>query len=147
MKTLRDLELATHEFFGRHWNPSRFGAAPKWSEPWPLIGPRPNTNKQGTYAFLSRNEIIYVGVGGRRGQGIYIGCGLGARLNEYTRVKEGGRSIDESRRSYVMVPQWAEVDHVVTIGFEREYSYLAAALEVFLIRELRPNRNVKKPGQ
>lgn len=148
MNTKKDLIQATEEFFVRHWNASQCKglAPPKWSEPWELVGPTPYGFKQGTYAFLSRGEVIYIGVGASRGRGIYGGCGLGKRVQGYTPAQEGWRQVPEEKRLYHMSPEWSEVDRIMTIGFDREHAYLSYALEIYLIRTLVPKRNRNRPG-
>ena len=39
---------------------------------------------------------------------------------------------------------WEEVKDLGTIGFQKEYTYLAAALDDFLIKRLNPIRNTNK---
>ena len=143
------LKKETDEFFSLHWNQGEIGYPPPlWSLPYLFIGSTPNHDKQGVYAFLRNDEVIYIGVGASRGSGKYVGAGIGARLHgKYLRVKEGGRSIEDLKRPYKLIDEWKEVDQIITIGFKRENSYIAYALESYLITKLSPQRNMQKPGQ
>ena len=147
-QSIEGLKKATWEFFRAHWNLDRINKWPPcWSDRYYLVGPLPNNHLQGNYAFISKEEVVYIGVGAGRNPGRYEGAGLGSRLNKYMRVKKGGRSVPEVSRPYEFIEQWADVDSLVTIGFDREEAYLAYALEVFLISSLDPKYNSQKPGQ
>ena len=137
MATEQDLKQATKEFFDRYWNPQN-GDPPEWGEYWYFDGTIPNHDKRGCYALYAGDEIIYIGVGKGKSSGIYIGSGLGARLNSYWEINK-----DEfSGNQYKPTADWNKVTSIQTIGFEEEYYHLAAALEVFLIERMRPERNV-----
>ena len=144
MITVSDLGKKTNDFFDLHWGENIKEKAPKWSEEkWIFKGSIPNREKPGCYALLSKDEtIIYIGVGAGKGQGgIYKGWGLGHRLKRYWRVKKNKKHCHLENREYEPTEKWNDIAAIITIGFPKEYWYLAYALEQFLIAELNPPRN------
>lgn len=142
-----DLSRSTAAFLDLHWPQGE--DRPAWSEPWMFAGTIPNQESKGVYAHLQDDAVVYVGVGAGRGPGIYDGAGLGSRLHRYWK-----RHPTEPRTS-AGVPQYAPTDvfgvstkaaAIVTIGFPAERSYLAYALEAYLIGELQPEKNVVGVG-
>lgn len=93
----------------------------------------------GLYALLAGNTVIYIGLGNSRGGGIYQERGISRRLGAHvlSLAPEG------CEKSYVLQPRWqaAGVTDIGTIGFPAGLSYLAPALEDFLIGELNPPEN------
>ena len=144
MITLERLKAATEDFFTRHWVERELGPKPTfWDGRWEFKGTVPNHDKPGCYALLSGKEVVYIGVGARRGAGRYEGMGLGARLTHVWKTKGGQRTGE-----YEPEKKWADrkIDAVATMGLPRKYGYLAYALEAFLISSLVPKYNVTKPG-
>ena len=86
----------------------------------------------------SKDELVYVGIGiGKNGNGLYTGHGLGNRLNRIWK--------SASKNEYVPLPKYDFVNHIRTISFEGEdlsSFWLAAALEVYLIQVLKPEKNL-----
>ncbi|MFY0628443.1 MAG: hypothetical protein JXR07_19255 [Reichenbachiella sp.] len=134
MKTQNELKHATDTFFKLYWNPSN-GAAPHWSEHWQFENTIPNHDKRGCYALFKGNEIIYIGVGIGKSFGTYHGSGLGDRLKRYWRLNKN------EGKQYEPTSEWTDISSLITIGFDEVHYPLAAALEVYLIRELSPKRN------
>lgn len=137
--TVRDLMEFTRDFFVKHWNAAELYDPPNWSEPYEFKGPLPNHDKQGVYAFIKEDEVIYVGVGTSKGSGRYRGHGLGKRFQAYS--KAVGDDIYE-----VTALQLKDSNYMLTIGFESGQSYIANALELFLISKMDPEFNQNKPG-
>lgn len=104
----------------------------------------PNNGSRGCYAFFNeRDELLYVGIGiGKNGTGRYTGHGLGSRLN---RIWE---TIPGERGEYRATEPYRYVHHIRTISFGEEEGpfWLAAALEIFLIHNLKPRKNVTYKG-
>ena len=137
MKTIKDLKDKTNKFFELHWpNHNNY---PKWSDVWKFLGPIPYNENQGCYALLKNNEIVYIGVGLSKGYGIYTGAGLGNRLHKYWRKKRN--NLLSEKAEYEPSKEYEnKIDGIITIGFPK-YNYLAAALELYLISELKPPMN------
>lgn len=139
--TIEDLKRLTSVFFKRHWNQSVLGSnVPQWSEPWYFEGGIPNNGSRGCYAFFNqKDDLLYVGIGiGLNGTGRYTGHGLGSRLNRIWETIPGERGKYQATESY------SHVHHIRTISFGEEGGpfWLAAALEIFLIYNLKPEKNV-----
>ena len=107
-------------------------------------GKVPNGKSKGCYAILEGEEVVYIGLGAKRGSGIYRGHGLNGRLKRYSRWDRISLS---EKRVRVPVKQWSNVMSIHTIGFPEEYSYLAHALEIFLLRRLSPRKNTQLVGE
>lgn len=130
-----DVQAKAAEFFHRHW-PTVLGSFPAWNDEWNLHGSMPGHDSQGIYVLMSKTgAVLYIGVGASLGDGIYIGCGLGARIKRYIRVSKR----ENNETSYSPKSEWAErgLSKIVTLSFEKEYAYLAYALEAYLLRELK----------
>ncbi|MBA4304435.1 MAG: hypothetical protein C0424_09445 [Sphingobacteriaceae bacterium] len=112
---------------------------PIWSRPWDLSSEIPNQSKRGCYAILSGDEVIYIGVALGKSTQQYAGAGLGDRLKRYWQLNPNRNALGQNR--YQFRDDWKEATTLVTLAFEEEYFYLAAALEIYLIRELKPRRN------
>jgi|GEM_PF-3490119 len=136
-----ELDTCTKAFFARHWN-ADCGTEPEWLQPVSIpLHTFPSGEKSGCYAFFKDGVLLYVGVGIGHGQERYRGAGLGARFWHYF---GWDKNIPEQKRLYNLKPNRFEKaggTHLTVIPFEYEYAYLAAALEVYLIRELKPPLN------
>lgn len=131
MVNVDDLKLKTIEFFDKFWHGK--DSYPSWSEPWFFKGELPHNESKGCYAHILNNEITYVGLGIGKSYG---GSGLGSRIKSYWRFtgnKEGSLRIYE--------PTVKDVDSIITIPFNKDDFYLAAALEVYLIQNLDLKKN------
>lgn len=137
--TTSDLITSTNNFLDIHWNHEKLGPLPNWSEQWNFEGPIPNHKYRGCYAFFNgQDELVYIGIGlGKNKAGRYIGHGLGNRLNRIWKTASKGKYVQESGYEYV--------NHIRTISFENDISspfWLAAALEIYLITQLQPEKNI-----
>lgn len=136
-----NIDEATELFFSRHWVRSAIGSEPpRWVE-WKsfLFGPVPNHDKAGCYALFRNTELVYVGLGASKGSGIYTEHGLATRLMKNVLCKDWSKEGDWAKLN----PKWDYITSLRTIGFAADTSYLAASLESFLIRQLRPPENKK----
>lgn len=99
-----------------------------------MIGTIPFYDRKGCYALFSDSELLYVGVAAE--------ATLAARLSGYTRVAEKGFSCAD--RPYKPVPDLEAkgLNRIYTLCFPDERSYLASALEKYLIRKLQPRENI-----
>ena len=151
--TIKDLEAKTEEFFQLHWNPEKHGDQPEWKS-WKFKGPIRNNNKRGCYALVNDKYIEYIGVGAGKSVERYEGSGLGDRLKKYHQLNKienkRKKTILAEERTYMPRAEYREwLTEILTIGFPgppdnvgtRDAGYLAASLEVFLIKELKPKRN------
>ncbi len=128
----------TDSFFNLYWK-NEYGQRPIWaSKEWTYNGSIPNNDKRGCYALFTNDNIIYIGVGIGKSFGQYHGSGLGDRLKEYWKVNKSSTG-----NQYIPTDNWKEVTGILTIGFDENHYPLAAALEVFLIRELSPAKNTQ----
>ncbi|MBW2005003.1 MAG: hypothetical protein JRI72_10410 [Deltaproteobacteria bacterium] len=140
MEAISKLKSVTKEFSDKHWCEQEIDkSAPEWSEAYFLQGSMPNHDKQGVYAFLTKHEVIYIGVGASRGSGRYRGHGLGSRMQDHMKCIGPGTYEAKDKKL-------EEADYIVTIGFDIEQAYLAYALESFLISRLNPKHNRNAPG-
>ncbi len=140
---LEKMKRETIRFFELHWNKEAHGEVyPEWKA-WYFHKTIPNHDKRGCYALIKEGRVEYIGVGIGKSTKRYEGSGLGDRLKVYYRVDKakneelGIRKIEE--RYYK--PKWEGVTVIWTIGFCEDVSYLAAALEIFLIQRLNPTAN------
>ena len=145
-----DIEELTEEFFSRHWNDPDV-KAPRWSEPWPVTGqpPIPNGTLQGCYCLYQGIDLVYVGLGASRGSGLYQRHGIGNRLYSHVLRVDKSKPFIDGKGFYKPSPKWPDISHLRTIGFASEYSYLAPALELFLLNCLPAElklRNTQRPG-
>lgn len=141
MTTIKDIQKETNLFFEKHWSQKITENYPKWKYNWKWEGSLPNYEKGGVYTLFNDDaQLVYVGLGISRGGGQYKECGLSRRLLSHviTTNKEKGRGY------YVPQSNWPEVKSIATIGFDKEYTYLAAALEIYLIEKFKPHRNNQK---
>ncbi|GAA5214665.1 GIY-YIG nuclease family protein [Corallincola platygyrae] len=144
MPTFNDLKEATDVFFKRHWDKSSHTQPYEWVANWPWRGSVPHHDKAGVYALIDgEGEIVYVGLGASRGGGLYKEHGISRRLLSHVITTDTAKG----RGNYKPKPKWQGVVDIAAIGFSPNFSYLAPALEDYLIGELEPKRNkVKKKG-
>lgn len=138
MITIDNLISTTNDFFSCYWNPKN-GKIPIWEKSeWVFNGTIPNHDKQGCYALLKNDEIIYIGIGISKGSGVYKNHGLGYRLKRYFKVN---KNLQLNPNKYLPTENWQNLTSVITIGFPNEHFCLAAALEIYLVYHLNPSRN------
>ncbi len=135
MITEQNLKETTERFFSLYWN-IEDTEYPMWSNHWYFKGTIPKNDKRGCYALYKNDEVIYIGVGIGKSFGKYSGSGLGDRLKRYWRINKTGIG-----NQYLPSDNWPEVTSISTICFDEKHYPLAAALEIYLIRELNPPKN------
>ncbi len=144
MVSLQDLHTRTTDFLVLHWPKGE--PQPEWSAPWTFVGTIPNQELQGVYALVHGDDVVYVGVGAGKNPGQYEGAGLGRRLHNYWRRDTADPRTAEGESRYVPSDVWGDVTEtpaIVTIGLPADRADLAYELEAYLIRELKPERNVR----
>jgi hypothetical protein len=134
----------TNAFFSKHWNSSVLGEPPEWKRGWAWKGSVPYHDKGGVYALFDKgNTLLYIGLGASVGGGSYKEHGLSRRLLAHVITTDPTKG----KGHYVPQKKWTEVASIAGIGFEAGQSYVAAALEDYLIWNLSPPRNsTKKRG-
>jgi len=132
------LKSKTREFFNLFWNPLN-GQPPEWSNHWYFEHTIENHDERGCYALFVDKKVVYIGVGIGQGSGQYQNCGLGYRLKRYWKVDKD----KTTTKKYKPRDNWEKVTSILTIGFKNEYYPLAAALEIFLINALNPEKNTQ----
>lgn len=137
---IEELIECSNQFFSLHWNAEAIGSnPPQWSERYTFEGSLPNHEKQGVYAFVTKeNEVTYIGVGTSKGNDRYRGHGLGKRFQAYTKMLNDAHTPTDERL--------VEAGGMVTIGFNIEQAYLANALELYLLGRLKTKYNSNRPG-
>ena len=139
------LQQLTREFFARHWAMGEIpGNPPDWSAPWHFRGPLPSADRQGVYALLRGDEVVYIGSGAGREAGADLEHGL----RHIVRAKRGKRGSLANERPCELAERWAAqgIDALLTLGLPEKYAYLALALEAFLLGDLRPEFNRRRPA-
>ena len=143
--SLGDLRDATRQFFNLHWCLDESKIAdppPEWNDPWLFQGTIPKQDKPGCYALLDGENIKYIGVGAGQAPGDYQHAGLGKRLHEYWRRDNNYLDLPLNERKYKPSEKYAEwLTGIITMGLDKNYGYLARALEAFLIARLDPQKN------
>jgi hypothetical protein len=131
----------TNSFFEMHWYSKNEHSSPEWKFGYSWSGSVPYHDKGGVYALLGANdEVIYIGLGASRGGGIYKEHGLSRRLlNHVLDVNK-----EKGSGHYLPKKKWSTIKDIGAIGFPEELTYLAAALEDYLIGLLNPPENVTK---
>lgn len=134
-----DLIARTSEFMALHWPSNAGTATPDWS---PTIfarssGPWANHDTAGCYALFDSAGLIYIGSAISRSSGQYEKDSIGRRLQKYFRVTKDENGVP----IHAPKPEWETVETLRTIGFPRDYYYLAPALEQYLIGHLVPREN------
>ena len=128
-KTILQLEKFTEKFFDMYWK-EEFVQRPTWSIEWKFVGEVPNRTKKGCYALFEGEDVAYIGLA--IGEGKKDDGGIGQRVGNYW--KKGGKQYAPT----AVNEKW--LTSIRTISFE-EHFYLAAALEVFLIKQMSPKMN------
>ncbi|WP_276783774.1 hypothetical protein [Thalassolituus oleivorans] len=137
MCQINELTRATELFFSKHWEHSSKKSTPYWKWKWDWASSVPYHNKGGVYALLDENNrISYIGLGASIGGGKYKEHGISRRLLSHVIKKDPSK-----KGAYVPKSKWSNIKDIGAIGFDYEDSYLAASLEAFLIRELKPLMN------
>ena len=131
-----DLIRETEEFINRYWNYSNENT-PSWLTHWRFDGTIPNHEIRGCYALFEEENIVYIGVGIGKSFGRYEGNGLGDRLKRYWKLNKS----HNTDKKYEPAEDWKNITSIMTIGFDDEHYPLAAALEIFLINRLKPEKN------
>jgi len=128
MSNLKQLEEHTSDFFRRHW-PSEMTmqTVPAWTiwREFPY-GPVPNHDVSGCYALLREGKVMYIGLGRGRDHGI------SRRLSSHVIRSDK----EQTSKAYKLREAFQDISAIYTLGFPRDFSYLSASLEIFLIREL-----------
>ena len=141
MSSIESLIEHTNRFFDLHWPAALDYPRPEWRSDWNWQGSVPHHDKRGVYClFDDAGHILYIGLGASVGRGEREGFGISRRLLAHviTTDKTKGRG------HYVPKQSWVDVSSLAAIGFPNEYSYLALALEDYLIDKLSPPRNRSK---
>ena len=149
MVLMGNVRRETAVFMERHWDRTNLGKkdTPSWSaSPYIFQGEIPNGTRRGCYAILEGQEVVYIGLGAKRGSGRYEGHAIDSRLKKgYLRRDRRHKSASENR-SRIPVKKWASMTAIYTIGFPDECSYLAHSLEAYLLLQLSPRRNKNLTG-
>lgn len=138
--TVETLNELTREFLKLHAKLTSEDSL--WSIQWKFRGEIPNQDKQGVYAFLNdAKEVIYIGVGASKGDGIYEGAGLGRRLSRIWQVSKDSKEDSDGIKLYEPTDKYSYIDSIVTFAFDTKEWYLAYALEYYLISKMKPEKN------
>lgn len=141
MATINDLIQHSNVFFEKHWDSSSSLQPLEWKCDWQWAGSVPYHDMAGIYAlFDSAGDLVYVGLGASRGGGLYNEHGISRRLLAHVIAPDRSRG----RGFYKPKDNWVEVADIGAVGFPAKYSYLAPALEDYLIGKLNPTRNSMK---
>lgn len=142
MPTLNDLKDATDDFFAKHWDKSSTSSVPAWSVAWNYFDELPNNQMGGCYAFTKDDEVKYIGVALNSGAAGYKYHSLGTRITKYWRVnKDVPKRDDKTTYMPSAKLQKEGITAIYTLGIGKEQNYLAIALELFLIKKLKPVMN------
>ncbi|MBK5212562.1 MAG: hypothetical protein JJE55_02735 [Flavobacteriaceae bacterium] len=133
MVNVIDLKKATSEFFSKFCKKEAFGEFPEWSSRWEFKGSLPNNERKGCYAILCGDEVIYVGLGISNSN---KGSGIGSRVSKYWMSTN---EVINGERKYISTSN--DITSIITLPFENGTYYLAAALEVYLIYNLKLKNN------
>ena len=97
-----------------------------WPAEWP------NVSQKGVYfVFGSGGRLLYIGKASMNGT-------LGARLNAYFKIEK------TTGMCQVIQPSWTEKPmYIATLPVPEDMGFEAAALEEYLIRELKPPDNTR----
>jgi LytS/YehU family sensor histidine kinase len=149
MANFEHLENLTLEFFQLHL--AACGTSfPTWNREWSWQGSVPFHNKPGVYALLDvTGNVLYIGVAIAKSKDEnYADHGISTRLLSHviSADKEKNKVTLGNVKHYRLKQKWqgSGVAHIASIGFSREYDYLALALEHFLIKALQPSENRRK---
>ena len=131
MISRNDLEFRTQEFFEKFCSESL--SIPKWSVAWQFKSTLPNNESKGCYAHLDGEQVTYVGLAIGDSYG---GSGIGSRVSRYWK-----KNPTHSSSNPLYMPTVDKVTSIITLPFTTDNYYLAAALEVYLIDKLSPEKN------
>ena len=131
MISRNDLENRTKEFFDKFCSTSL--SVPEWSKPWCFEGTLTNNESKGCYAHLFGEQVAYIGLAIGNS---YSGSGIGSRVSKYWK-----RHPEHTINNQLYLPTVDKVDSIITLPFDNNNYYLAAALEVYLIDKLHPEKN------
>jgi hypothetical protein len=132
------LKKKTKKFLKLYWPKKQNEIAPEWGPQWFFNGTIPSHDKQGCYALLINDKIVYIGSAISKGTEPYQNHGLGYRLKNYFKVN---KNLVQNKNQYTQTEDWQDVTGIVTIGFPEGHFWLAAALEIYLIKEMKGLRN------
>lgn len=128
-RTEKELRKATEYFFATFINRDNAEYA-EWSEPWCFNGELPNNDKNaGCYGLFAGDELVYIG------KGLGKNSGLASKVSKRWVSNKG-----DLEQQYIPSKEFPDITSIMTIGFE-DHSFLAAALEIYLIEVLLPPRN------
>ena len=135
--TVELLKKETNEFFMRHWDENIIGSKPPlWHEiSVPFDGSVPNYDKAGCYALVDGDSVIYIGIGVSEGFGPYMEHGISRRLLNH---------VIKGKEHHTAREKWLNISRILTIGFNKQYKYMALSLEDYLIWKLKPIGNQKQ---
>jgi hypothetical protein len=136
MCTVDNLLRQTEEFFNKHWDSSN------WSMPWTFEKEVPDNTHPGCYALVNEGIVVYIGLALNKGAAGYEGHSLGTRVKKYWRLnKELTAKYGEKR--YMQSRSVSDsYDSIYILAFKNgEQAYLAASLELYLIKALAPKMN------
>lgn len=131
MVNIEMLEKKTSEFFEKFCKKEI--VVPQWSKPWEFKDTLPNNDQKGCYAHVVGNEIVYIGLAIGNS---FDGSGIGARVSRYWK-----KGIDYRNDNRIYESTKKDVTSIITFPFQPDNYCLAAALEVYLIVNLKPQRN------
>jgi hypothetical protein len=132
---MNQIEELTRDFFSKHWDKATHHPEPKWKKGWNWEGSVPYHNLGGVYALLGGNsEILYIGVATAKGRS------LAKRICSHVIRPDKKRG----NGFYQPKPKWTAVNSISAVGLPKDYTYLAAALEVYLIERINPPMNKNK---
>ena len=132
MISINRLKEASNAFFKDFCKIELVNNPPEWSEKWEFKGELTNNSNKGCYAHLNGNEVVYIGLAISDSNN---GSGIGSRVSNYWKYDK----MIDGVRNYT--PLVENVDSIITLPFENDDYYLAAALEIYLIQKLHPPKN------
>jgi hypothetical protein len=131
MVSVNDLEKTNNEFFYKFCKEDI--SRPNWSNRWCFKDTLPNNDYKGCYAHLVNGEVVYIGLAIGNS---FDGSGIGARVSKYWK-----KSVDYDSTNQIYTSTVEGITAIITLPFEPNNFYLAAALEVYLIQHLDLPRN------
>ncbi len=143
MNDLTSLKKCTRDFFDKHWDKKSKHEFPVWSAKWKFEGELPNNQFAGCYAWLKEDVVMYVGFAMNAGQKGYEGHSLGTRIGKYWKF-ERIETVEIAKRQYMPIEQLKQygIQSIITLPFQKgDQEYLAAALELYLIKNISPELN------
>jgi hypothetical protein len=131
MISVNDLKKTTNEFFNKFCREDLL--RPTWSPRWNFHGTLHNNDTKGCYAHIVDNEVVYIGLAIGNS---FDGSGIGARVSKYWKKSE---NYSINNPAYTSTAK--DVTAIITLPFSDYNFYLAPALEVYLIQNLKGLRN------